>query len=34
MNILIQKYIELAIKHEEFTLNGDFKNGIKFIKNL
>lgn len=34
MNILLQKYIELAIKHEEFTLNGDFKNGNKIHKKL
>ncbi len=34
MNKLIQKYIELAFKHEEFTLNGDFKNGNKIHKRL
>jgi hypothetical protein len=34
MNVLIQKYIEYAIKHEEFTLNGDYKNGNKAHKKL
>ena len=34
MSALIQKYIDYAIEHGKFTLNGDYKKGNKAHKNL
>ena len=34
MSPLIQKYLKFAILHEEYTLNGDYKNGNKVHKEI